>query len=120
MDQIIATFNYISQAPFFWMGMGFTTAIAMFVGAIIFDGNLPQASKGLVSVGSYAAMLFWLNSARVTDTINDRAAQGIKTLHPEMVWAGIMTLLLVTLAWVLGVFLGVFIVSRKHKDYERR
>ena len=49
---------YISSAPYFWLSMGMTASMAMFIGAIIYDGELEYAWKGLLSVGMYGFFLF--------------------------------------------------------------
>lgn len=107
---LIRTLVYVTYAPYFWPSMGFTTAIAMFVGAMIYDGQLNQVKKGLLSVGSYVAMLLWVTLSRVV-TMAQRTPDRVS----EMTFAGIATILLITFFWVLGVFLGVWIISQKYQ-----
>lgn len=105
---------YVSSAPFFWGSMGFTTALAMFAGVLLYDGNLTQIRKGLVSVLSYASMVFWLTSTRVIKTISTSLAYPTST-HPEYAYAGLVSVVLITLAWVLGLIIGVTIFRIKYK-----
>lgn len=106
------TLLYVINAPYFWGSMGFTVAMAMLIGAYIFDGNIDDAKKGVAVVSSYGMMIVWLMLCRIYDTTN-----GFKTLHfssrPELAFAGIVTVLCVTVAWLFGLVLGVFILRHR-------
>jgi len=103
-DTALMCVDYITTAPFFWGSMGFTTAVGMFIGAVIYDGNLPDVKKGIVSILSYACMLFWIISSRVFN--------GISTaLQPERALASLLTIMIVTVFWVFGVYLGVWVLN---------
>ena len=108
-DLIVPTILYVINAPFFWASMGMTTAIAMFVGAMIYDGQLNQVRKGLLSVGSYIVMLLWMTLSRVIDMINKNPEK-----VSEMTFAGTLTIFFISLAWLLGVFLGVATFNRRY------
>lgn len=112
-ELIIKSIQYVVGGSMFWGAMGFTTAVGMFIGAMIYDGELNQAKKGLLSVISYAIMLGWVNLARISESISlpDFNLQQ----HPEYAPAGVVTLVIVTLAWTLGVLLGVAIFRHKYK-----
>jgi hypothetical protein len=103
---------YTQGGPFFWPTMGMTSAVAMFTGAIIYDGDLNQVKKGLLSVGSYALLLFWMILARVQDALNNSL---VDTNHPERALAGMISIVAITLAWLLGIELGVLVFNRKYK-----
>lgn len=103
------TVQYVIQAPSFWSAMGFTTATGMMIGALMYDGNLDQVSKGIVSVLSYAALLVWLITARVAESITT-------SLQPERSLAGIVSIVFTTVAWLVGVFLGVTVINLKHRS----
>lgn len=98
---IVATLAYISAAPYFWGTMGFITAMAMFFGVILYDGKLDEAGKALVGLGSYVSLLLWVNIIRINSVpkINDHV----------QAYAGIITILVVTSFWCLGLFIGVLI-----------
>jgi len=104
-------FVYITNAPLFWGSMGFTTAIAMFVGATIFDGHIEQAKKGMVAVGTYVFMLLWVTILRVNDTI---IHSKIPTRN-QMAYAGVATIFVISFFWVFGVFIGVFILNLRER-----
>ena len=98
------TLKYVINAPFFWGSMGFTVAIAMFAGVLLYDGQMNQVKKGAISVLSYASTIFWVTVSRILETTG---SPGYKTYNPEYAYAGIMTLVLITLSWMLGITLGV-------------
>jgi len=100
--------EYVIIAPFFWGTMGFTTAFGMYVGAILYNGNLGQASKGVFGIFTYAGMLLWITSSRVFNSITE------DTKFP-LAFAGLITIVITTVFWVLGVFIGVSLLNlRKH------
>src|SRR3990167_8523840 len=105
---------YVTDAPFFWGSMGFTSAIAMFTGVLLYDGHLNQIRKGLVSVLSYASMVFWITTSRV---LTPEHIQFLKTqsVHPEYAFAGLISLISITFSWIFGIVLGVLIFRVKYK-----
>jgi hypothetical protein len=111
---LIASFMYMQDAPLFWASVGFTVAIAMFVGAMVYNGNIAQARKGIVSVASYGLMLFWMTISRVTQTYFDTNGFSHSS-RPEFAFAGTITIVVVSLAWLLGMVLGVFTFTSRDK-----
>lgn len=96
----------------FWGSMGFTTAMAMFVGVMMFDGNMEQTKKGTIAVLSYAGMILWTTTIRILPNAIDRGfiyADG----RP---FAGIATIIFLTLAWLLGILIGVNIFRLRNKE----
>jgi len=103
-ENFISVLEYVCSAPYFWGSMGFTTALGMFIGAILYDGNLTQASKGGFTVLTFAGMLLWTTSVRLYHS---------SIINPTLAYSGVMTTLLVSLFWVLGLILGVWVLSLK-------
>lgn len=101
---LTATFEYVSRAPYFWLTMGMVTAVSMFIGAIVFDGDLPTATKGIIGVLSYVFFLIQVQFTRVTDAI-----PRLKPPSPSYTWhAATVTIIIMTLFWMIGVLLGVY------------
>lgn len=100
---IIDAFYFVVGENMFWGSMGFTTAMAMFVGVLLYNGNIDHAKRGLFGVLSYAAMLFWTTLVRVMPN----ALEHNFTYNSPRPFAGLMTILLITFFWMLGVFIGV-------------
>lgn len=104
------TFKYVIDVPYFWGSMGITTSIAMFVGAAIYDGRLDQVSKALLSVISYVGMMLWVSLSRISHAIETNQANFTK-----MALAGPMSVVILTLFWLLGVFMGVMLFKIKYR-----
>lgn len=106
-----ASFLYVMNQNMFWGSMGFTTAIAMFVGVMMFDGNMEQTKKGTVAVLSYAGMILWTTTVRILPNAIDRGF----IYNDGRPFAGIATIIYLTLAWLLGIVIGVNIFRVRHK-----
>ena len=109
-DLFMQTILYVINAPLFWASMGMTTAIAMFIGAMIYDGQLTEVRKGILTIGSYVFMLLWMTISRIFNMI-DSTPNRIS----EMTFAGTLSIVFVSIAWTLGVFLGVLIFNLRYK-----
>lgn len=107
------SFAYIASAPYFWLSMGMTIGVAMFVGAIIYDGELEYAWKGLLSISMYGFFLFQVIFTRVTYNY----AAITTALTPGQAFANLTTVLIVTLFWMMGVMIGVFVSSKYHTHH---
>lgn len=114
-QDLFEVIKYVTNAPMFWGSMGFTTAIAMFIGALVYDGELEQASKGVFSVVSYVIMLLWVMISRVLSSLNT-----VGLNEPAKAWAGTLTILLITIFWLIGILLGVLILRTKYKGWHRK
>lgn len=104
VDILVRVLNYVSSAPYFWGALGFTTAVGMFVGAIIYDGERKQAHKGILSVLSCTFLVMWMNLSRILSVINSDPS--IEKSRVVMAFAGVATNLIVAVAWILGMYLG--------------
>lgn len=102
MDVIIKTLEYISCAPYFWSAMGMTTAIAIFIGALLYDGNVTQTRKGIISILSYVGLLLFVTQSRISYYMN---IGEVGMYHQA--YAGIATIFIITFFWILGIILGV-------------
>lgn len=112
IEIILQTIEYVVKAPFFSPLTGMTIASAMFVGATLYNGELKQASKGIVTVGSYAGFLFLMFSSRVIETLSHSTqAAG----REYMAWAGTATIIITTLEYIFGILLGVYISQQARK-----
>ena len=104
------SFIYVAHQNMFWGSMGFTTAIAMFIGVILYDGNIEESKKGSISVLSYAAMIFWTTMVRINPPPLESQT------HKGMVYAGIATVIYLTIFWLAGIMIGVNFF--KHKKFK--
>ena len=66
---LLNSFEYVSQAPNFYGSMGVVSALGMFVGALIYKGQIEAVLKAVLVVASYAILLVWVNLSRVLNTV---------------------------------------------------
>lgn len=110
---ISQSFLYVVSDPYFWPSMSFTTIIGIFIGAVIYNGDLVQVRKALVAIGSYVLLLSIVNLSRVLPEVGIVA-------NPYKPIAGIVTMIIVTFFYLLGMWLGVKITRRAHKNVPGR
>lgn len=56
-QDILFAMNRVVGLPYFWQSMSWATIIAMFFGALIYDGDIPHAKKGVCTVCAYLFMI---------------------------------------------------------------
>ena len=99
---------YVVNDPFFLASMGFTTAVGIFIGAVIYDGDLKQIKKVIFSLSSYMMLLLVTNLSRTIPEIT------IATSAHKPI-ASAVTMIIVTVFYLLGMYMGVGITKRAHK-----
>jgi hypothetical protein len=110
---LLQSASYVINASGFYPAMGMTAMTSIFIGAAIYNGELKQATKGMITVGSYAALLLMTNLPRIFDKLSDISTQE----HNAMAYAGSVTIFFLTIWYLLGMIIGVYTVqqARKHK-----
>ena len=108
MNLILQDVLYVISDPFFLPSMAFTTMLGIFIGAVIYDGNFKQVKRMLLSLFCYASLIVTVTLTRVIP----RVSAGILTIHP---YAQIITIIGVTIFYLLGVFIGVKIIIATHR-----
>lgn len=110
MTYLWSSILYIIADEFFTIAMGLTTCIGLFIGATIFDGMLEQVKKAMIALGCYAVLIASTNASRIVPLITDNHIN-----NDYQPLAGIATLLFVTIFYLLGMILGVFVTKMAHK-----
>ena len=113
-DFFISTTNYVVNASGFWRGIGWTVATSIFIGATLYNGDLKQWAKGMVSLGTYAFFILLITSTRLIEVGRTTGFANPVTAH-----AGIFTLFYVSVAYFTGLFIGVLVskyARRKHAN----
>lgn len=111
---LCASFCYVYHQSFFWHSMGITTIIGMFIGGIIYDGIMSQVKKGIVSLFFYSIIISAITLTRTIPQI-DRAVE----LHVEyQIFSNVATIILVSLFYFLGMFIGVKLINSVYKHNE--
>lgn len=99
---------YVTDDPFFFASMGFTTAVGIFIGAVIYDGDLKQIKKVIFSLSSYMVLLLITNLSRAIPEMS-------VVTSPFKPIASAVTMIIVTIFYLIGMYLGVKITKRAHK-----
>ena len=105
--EIATSSAYVAQAPQFWPTMGTIMAISVFIGAIIYDGQMKEATRGIITLVSYCTLLLWMTISRVLQ--NYRPGYN----HPEFIWESATSIIITSLFFIMGIILGVFVFKYK-------
>ena len=109
LNALLQSLEYVYNQNMFWGSMGFTVAISLFVGVMLYDGNIEKTKKGTVATLSYTFMLIFTTIARITPL----AIEKNFIFSNGQPLAGIATIIYITAFWVLGVVIGVNIFKLK-------
>ena len=104
---MLEIFIEILKTPFLWQSLGVVTAISLFISPILYNGDYKMASKSLIIILGYAlfsAMLIIYNLKNMLDC------------SCECWMCVIISLGLVALSYILGLFLGVYIHNKVKKN----
>ncbi len=117
MNYMIEAIKYVTTDPYFLISMAYVTMTGIFLGALLYDGLLTEAKKGLVVIGSYSLLLMSTNASRILPIIFSGEVHDVR--QP---FAGIATIGFVSLFYMAGMMLGVLVTNRAHdgRHDERR
>jgi drug/metabolite transporter (DMT)-like permease len=102
---ILTAFRYVTTDPFFWPSMAFTVMVGIFIGAVTFNGDLEQIKKVIFSLLCYTALITSVNLSRILPQIGP-------STPPQHPFATTVVVILVTLFYLLGMFIGVALVKK--------
>ena len=114
MNTIYQTLLYVTSQHYFWPSMAFTVMIGIYIGAVVYDGVLREVKKLCLSLFVYMSLLLIVNLTRVIP-------QTVGKDLPKLVsgYSQSVTIVLVTVFYFLGMYLGVRMVNKAHKGKER-
>lgn len=101
IHHVFDSFMYVSGGFFFWQAMALVTIIAMFIGSIVYNGDIDLAKKATLVLSSYAGMLVFTTLARIYDSTF------FLLTDYRRAYAGVITTICITLFYITGIFLGV-------------
>lgn len=104
---MIESFIYISNSSYFWQSMFMTTACSVFLGSFLYNGDLKLLAKGLLTLIPYIALLLTTTSLRIF------GLPEITNYHQA--YAGIVTIIMLTIFYCLGLIIGVCITKHAHR-----
>lgn len=106
---IVEAFKYIVDDPYFWPSMAFTTMVGIYVGAILYNGDVEQVRKGIIGLLSYTLLLVVTLASRVLPKLGETSL-----VHQPL--AGLETVLVVTAAYLVGMLVGVKTVKHARRS----
>ena len=108
MNFTIESIKYVVSDYYFVPSMAIVTMMGIFIGAVIYNGDVKEIRKVIAVVLTYALLLAMANLSRIIPLLDTAET----SYQP---FAGITTLLFVTLFYVLGMFWGVYLTKKAHK-----
>lgn len=108
MNFTIESIKYVVGDHYFLPSMAVVTMMGIFIGAVIYNGDVKEVKKVIAVVLTYASLLAMANFSRIIPLLDTA-----KTSYQPL--AGITTLLFVTLFYVLGMGWGVYLTKKAHK-----
>lgn len=96
----------ILQTPFLFQSLGIVSALSLFISPVLYNGDYKAATKTIVVVGGYAFFVALLEFFHLS----------LREHKDVEIWIQPLSILiLVGMAYVFGLYLGVFIESSVHK-----
>ena len=110
---LFQTLIYVISQPYFWASMAFITTIGIYIGAVVYDGVLKEIKKLCLSLFVYMTLLLIVNLTRVVP-------QTVGKDFPKLIsgYSQSITIIIVTIFYFLGMYLGVRLVNKAHKGRE--
>ena len=112
LQSLLNSFIYVISDVYFWPSMAVIVMIGIFIGSVLYDGCIKEIKKMVVSLSIYALLIITVTSERV---IPDFADGRFIIHHP---FSGVSTVILVTLFYLIGTYLGVKITKHAHGGIE--
>ena len=110
-DTILSGIHYVISAPFFYYGVSGTIVGGIWIGASIYEGNLRDTWKGMLTVLGYCLFLILTTVPRILNSISSLGSHS----SPGMEYAGIITIGFIVIYYVLGMLLGVYTIQRARR-----
>jgi len=106
------SFLYVVKDQYFFPSMAIVVMIGIFIGSTVYDGCVRELKKMMLSLGIYAAMIITITSERIIPAL----FEGVFRIHRP--FAGIVTVLLITFFYFIGMLVGTVITRHAHKGEE--
>lgn len=112
LNEIVKSAIFVFQADFFYQAMALVTIIAIMVGSIIYNGDVAMAKKAVISIVAYGGMIVLTNISRIV-SIGLIGPQ--QTMNQGQAFNGTTTVIYVTIFYLIGITLGVWMHRRSRK-----
>ena len=112
LQSLLDSFLYVIADIYFWPSMAVIVMIGIFIGSVLYGGCIRELKKMIISMSIYGLLIATVTSSRVLpDFVDGRFIAH----HP---FSGVATIVLVTIFYLLGTYLGVRITKHAHKYKE--
>jgi hypothetical protein len=109
ISQIFDSFIFVANGLYFWQAMASVTILAMFVGSIIYNGDLVMVRKAALLITSYASMILLTTFTRIYGNT------GLVFVNHRNAYAGMITTACITFFYLVGIYLGVLAHKKGRK-----
>jgi hypothetical protein len=103
---------FVAHAEYFWQAMAAVTIISMVIGALIYNGDLTELKKAILTIFTYGGMVALTNMARI---ITSEAGVKRNLMNEGQAFNGTTTVIYVTLFYLVGISLGVWAHKQARK-----
>lgn len=107
MNFTIESLKYVAGDYYFVPSMAIIAMMGIFIGAVIYNGDVKEIKKVIAVVLTYAALLAMANLSRIIPLLG-------LTKNNYQPLAGMVTLFFVTIFYVLGMGWGVYLTKKAH------
>lgn len=110
IQELLLSFMYIAEDPYFWPSMAVTVMIGLFIGAVIYDGCVEYVKKFLISSIFLVMLISTVSVLRIGPQLENFTLM----THGEPL-AGLATIISVTVFYLLAMVAGVRVTRHVHK-----
>lgn len=112
MQEIIQSLYTVTSAAGFWFYMGGVVSLGMVIGNR-FDESYKGFRKSVFLLSPYVILLILTNASRI-------AQIGFEKPLDSMAYNGLITIGIITIFYITGLFLGHVILRKAHKEVEKK
>lgn len=109
LAEICKSLIFVAQSDYFYQAMAAVTIIAMMIGSLLYNGDLNQLKKAALTIFTYGGMIVLTNMARIISS--DTGVIRIMMVNGQA-FNGTTTVIYVTLFYMIGVAIGVWVHKR--------
>jgi hypothetical protein len=104
----------VAQSDYFYQAMAAVTIIAMFIGSLLYNGDLNQLRKASLTIFTYGGLIVLTNMSRI---ISFGASTASHLIKQGQAFNGTSTVIYVTLFYLFGLRIGVSVHRRARKGH---
>lgn len=112
ITELYKSMLYVAQSDYFYQAMAAVTILAMFIGLIIYNGDLNQLKKAVLTIFTYGGMISLTNVSRIMSS--PLGLSRTLMTHGQAL-NGTSTVIYVTFFYLLGLALGALVHKQARK-----